>query len=71
MCELDEKFVDVIVKRYVNLTGDAKGTYLIRDGSRISYSDVFVDWNEKKEPFFAYVKRLIHEYVSKKEKPLQ
>lgn len=43
MCELDEKFVDVIVKRYVNLTGDAKGTYLIRDGSRISYSDVFAE----------------------------
>ena len=43
MCELDEKFVDVIVKRYVNLKGDSQNVYLIRCGNRLEYADVFND----------------------------
>ncbi len=32
--ELDPKYTDVIVKRYLNLTGNEEGAYLIRDGKR-------------------------------------
>ena len=43
MIELDEKFCDVIVKRYIELVGDAKSVSLIRDGKEYSYDDVKVD----------------------------
>ena len=33
--ELDEKFVDVIVSRFVEAVGDSAGVFLQRDGSRI------------------------------------
>jgi len=37
--ELDEKFVDVIVRRYIEQTGES-GVYVIRNGETIPYSDV-------------------------------
>lgn len=38
--ELDEKYCDVIVKRYIEQVGSADGVFLLRDGSEISYSDL-------------------------------
>ena len=38
--ELDEKFCDVIVNRYVEFTGNADGVYVIRDGNEIPYEKV-------------------------------
>lgn len=43
MCELDPHYCSVIVKRYVNLKGDSKNVYLIRNGKRMAYADVFTD----------------------------
>lgn len=40
MLELDEKYASVILRRYVEDTGDADGVYVIRDGERISYADL-------------------------------
>lgn len=40
MMELDEKYASVILRRYVEDTGDADGVYVIRDGERISYTDL-------------------------------
>lgn len=39
MAELDEKFVDVIVNRYVKQKGSAEGIFVIRDGQKIKYTD--------------------------------
>ena len=39
MMELDEKFVDVIVKRYYNLTGDDT-IKVIRDGKEINFKEI-------------------------------
>lgn len=36
--ELDEKYASVILRRYVEDTGDADGVYVIRNGEQISYS---------------------------------
>jgi DNA modification methylase len=36
--ELDEKYCDVIVKRYIEQVGNADGVYLIRDGEKVTYS---------------------------------
>ncbi len=38
--ELDEKFVDVIVRRYVEVTGDSAGVSVLRDGKQISYTEL-------------------------------
>lgn len=38
--ELDEKFVDVIVQRYINFRGDSDDVYLLRDGKKIAYKDL-------------------------------
>lgn len=38
--ELDEKFVDVIVNRYIEQVGSDKEVYVIRDGKRYAYSEV-------------------------------
>ncbi|MEN8493464.1 site-specific DNA-methyltransferase [Dehalococcoides sp. THU3] len=38
--ELDEKFCDVIVKRYIEQIGDADGVFLLRDGVEFRYHDV-------------------------------
>lgn len=37
--ELDEKYCDVIVKRYIEVAGD-EGVFLIRDGEKIDYKNV-------------------------------
>ena len=41
--ELDEKFVDVIVRRYIEKAGDASSVSVIRDGKTYSYADLDVD----------------------------
>ena len=38
--ELDEKYVDVIVQRYINLVENDENVYLIRDGEKIAYKDI-------------------------------
>lgn len=38
--ELDEKYTDVIVKRYIELIGTDNGVFLERDGQKIAYKDV-------------------------------
>ena len=49
MMELDEKYASVILRRYVEDTGDSEGVYVIRDGQQISYSDLVkeVEMNDK------------------------
>ena len=39
--ELDEKFVDVIVRRYIEAVGSADEVFVARDGVSIPYSDAF------------------------------
>ena len=41
--ELDEKFVDVIVKRYVDFIGNSDSVFLVRNGDKIPYSEVSQD----------------------------
>lgn len=43
MAELDEKFCDVIVRRFIQQVGTDKEVYLSRDGQMIPFSDVEVD----------------------------
>lgn len=38
--ELDEKYTDVIIKRYIEQVGTDKDIYLIRDGKKLKYSEV-------------------------------
>ena len=38
--ELDEKYADVIVMRFLQQTGSAEGIFLLRDGIKISYADI-------------------------------
>ncbi len=38
--ELDEKFVDVIVARYIEQTGDADGVFLLRDGEKLPWNEI-------------------------------
>ena len=38
--ELDEKFVDVIVNRYIEQVGSSDRVFLLRDASKIRYSDL-------------------------------
>ena len=38
--ELDEKFMDVIVKRYIEQTGSSNGVSVLRDGSTYSYDEL-------------------------------
>ena len=38
--ELDEKFVDVIVKRYIEQVGSADSVFLLRDATKIHYCDL-------------------------------
>jgi DNA modification methylase len=40
MAELDPKYIDVIINRYINLKGTDKDVFLIRDGKKIPYSEV-------------------------------
>ena len=38
--ELDEKFCDVIVKRYIEQAGSDDGVYVVRDGKKIPYLEL-------------------------------
>ena len=38
--ELDEKFADVIVHRYIEKVGGSDGVFLLRDNVKIPYSEV-------------------------------
>ncbi len=38
MCELDEKYASVILRRYVEDTGDSANVYVVRGGEKIPYS---------------------------------
>lgn len=38
--ELDEKYCDVIVNRYLSLVGDKQNVFLIRDGVKMAFSDM-------------------------------
>lgn len=40
MCELDPKYVDVIIQRYINFKGSDEDIFLIRNGERIPFKDV-------------------------------
>jgi DNA modification methylase len=40
LIELDEKYVDVIVKRYIEYVSSDEEVFLIRDGKKIKYSDI-------------------------------
>ena len=40
MMELDPKYADVIIKRYINKVGSDADVYLVRDGEKISYSEI-------------------------------
>lgn len=41
--ELDEKYASVILRRYVDDTGDADGVYVIRDGKKLPYTALVKD----------------------------
>ena len=38
MCELDEKYASVILRRYVEDTGGSENVYVVRGGEKIPYS---------------------------------
>ena len=38
--ELDEKFVDVIVNRYMEQKGSGEDVFVLRDGVKVKYSDL-------------------------------
>lgn len=40
MAELDEKYADVIVQRYIERKGSADNVYVIRDGKKIGYAEL-------------------------------
>ena len=40
--ELDEKFCDVIVKRYIEQAGSSDGVSVVRDGKTIPYAELEV-----------------------------
>jgi site-specific DNA-methyltransferase (adenine-specific) len=39
-CELDEKYVDAIVQRYINHKGNDEDVFVIRDGVRMPYKEL-------------------------------
>lgn len=41
--EIEPKFVDVAVKRFIELKGSSEGIYVIRDGKKYNYSEVFAN----------------------------
>ena len=41
--ELDEKYTDVIVKRYIEQVGNSDDVYLLRNGKKLSYADIAKD----------------------------
>jgi hypothetical protein len=38
--ELDEKYASVILRRYVDNTGDEDNVYCYRNGGKVKYSDI-------------------------------
>jgi len=38
--EIDEKYASVILRRYVEKTGDAENVYCIRNGQKVNYTDI-------------------------------
>ena len=40
LCELDPKYVDVIVQRYINFKGNDEDVFVIRDGVRMPYKEL-------------------------------
>ena len=47
--ELDEKYASVILRRYVEDTGDKENVYVIRDGVKILYADLVKEVELKNE----------------------
>lgn len=43
MIELDEKYTDVIVKRYIEQVGSDQDVYLIRNGKKTKYANISKD----------------------------
>lgn len=41
MCELDPRYIDVIIKRYVNLKGNSDDVFLIDGDKKIPYREIF------------------------------
>jgi hypothetical protein len=41
MCELDNKYIDTIIKRYVNLKGNSDDVFLIDGDEKIPYREIF------------------------------
>ena len=41
--EIDEKFVDVIVRRYVDFKENSDDVFLLRNGEKIPYSEVLTN----------------------------
>lgn len=39
--ELDPKFMDVIVNRYAEMTGTTENIYVMRDGQKLTYNEIF------------------------------
>jgi DNA modification methylase len=46
MTELDEKFCDVVVRRYIEQAGNTENVYLIRGGNKVHFDDVEVAAHE-------------------------
>jgi len=38
--EIDEKYASVILRRYVEKTGDAENVYCFRNAEKVTYSEV-------------------------------
>ena len=43
MVELDEKFCDVIMNRFIAQIGSNRDVYLVRDGQKIPYTEIPTD----------------------------
>ena len=48
MMELDEKYASVILRRYVENTGNANDVYVIRDGVKFTYAELVKEVEKKK-----------------------
>lgn len=49
MMELDEKYASVILRRYVEDTGNAEGVYVIRNEQQIPYADLVKEVETKED----------------------
>ena len=45
--ELDEKFCDVIVNRYIEQAGSSDGVFVIRDGKKYRYDEIVTTKNDE------------------------